>query len=165
MQIRVSWVLPFKTVTVLNLNCFIWFYIIVVNGNLDRAVAQHRFSMTQILKLSNRLVQILATLNLEMSYLRPTVSVFLEKLYVKSTLYDNTVSCKMLKIGSNIRIVRLNRNQHGQVDFSRLDCNKWVLIFLIYLQNTWWLFLSTENLLYQIKKKDYRDALVHKPIV
>jgi hypothetical protein len=76
-------------------------------------------------------------------------------------LYDNTVSCKMLKIGSNIRIGRLNRNQHGQVDFSRLDCNKWVLIFLIYLQNTWWLFLSKENLLYQIKKKYYRDALVH----
>jgi hypothetical protein len=60
---------------VLNLNTFIWFYIIAFNGNLDRAVAQHRFSMTQILKLSNRLVQILATLNLEMSYLRPTVSV------------------------------------------------------------------------------------------
>jgi len=39
-------------------------------------------------------------------------------------LYDNTISCKMLKIGSNIKIVRLIRNQHGQVDFSPLYCNK-----------------------------------------
>lgn len=51
------------------------FYIIAFNGKLDRAVAQHIVSVTPILKLSDELVQILATLDLRMSYLRPTVGV------------------------------------------------------------------------------------------